>query len=137
LGEGHFGVARGVDVGEGSEVELGAADVHGGVAQRLADHVGDGDLLGAEADRDANLPAVADAGAGGRGLGEDVAGGDGGGVEAVLYVEIDAGLEGGRAGLADGHAGEVGDADFVAVESDAQGDCGGYKHDDQHGHGRE
>ena len=136
MGEGHLGVAGGVDVGEGAEVELHAADVHGGVAEGLADDVGDSDLLGAEGFGDADRPAVADAGAGGGGLGEDAAGGDGGGVETVFDIEVDAGFEGGGAGLADGHAGEVGDGDLVAVERNAQGDRGGEQHDDEHGHGR-
>ncbi len=136
LGEGHLGVAGGVDVGEGAEVERHASDVHGGVAEGLADDVGDGDLLGAEGLGDADLPAVADAGAGGGGLRKDTAGGDGGGVEAVFDVEVDAGFEGGGAGLADCHSGEVGDGDLVAVECDAEGDGGGEQHDDEHRHGR-
>jgi len=69
----------------------------------------------------------------GRGLREDAAGWNGGGVKLVLDVEVDAGLEGGSAGFADGHAGEVGDGDLVAVQGDAQRDGRGEEHHEEHG----
>ena len=110
-------------MGDGAEVERHAADVHGGVALRLADDVGDGDLLRAEAFGDADLPLVADARAGGGGLREDAAGGDGGGVELVLDVEVEAAVQRGVEASADGQAGEVGDGDLAAVEGEAQRDA--------------
>ncbi len=133
LGEDHVGVAGSIDVGESAEVELVTADVDGGLANGLADDRGDGYLLRAEGDRNADLPAMADSGAGSGGLRKHSTGGDGGGVKAVFDVEVNAGIEGGGAGFADGHAGEVGDRDLVAVEGDAQGDGRRKEHDGEHG----
>ena len=81
------GVAGGGDVGDGAEFEAEAADVDGGGALGLAEEVGDGDLLCAEAFGDADGPLAADGDAGRGRLGEDVAGGRVGGVEAVFEVE--------------------------------------------------
>ncbi len=102
LREDHVGIARGVEANLGAEVELVAAEVHGGLADGFAGDVRNGDLLGSEAFDDANLPAFADLGAGRGGLGEDAARGDGGGVEAVLDIEVEAGVKGGVGGFLDG-----------------------------------
>ena len=57
---------------------------------RLNQDVGDGDLLGAEAFGDANSPVAADSDTGCGRLGEDVAGGCVGGVEAIFESEEEA-----------------------------------------------
>jgi len=135
LGEDDAGRAGGGDVGDGAEVERETADVDGGSALGLADDVGDGDALGAEAFGDADGPVAADFGAGGRELGEDAAGGGGGGVEAVLDGDVEAGSGGFVDGFGDGLAGEVGDFDLAAVDGEAEGDEGREEGDGEHGQG--
>ena len=133
MGDDDAGWSGGGDVGDGSEFEAEAADVDGGGALGLAEDVGDGDLLRAEAFGDADGPLAADGGAGCGRLGEDVAGGRVGGVEAVFEVEAQAEGAGLLAGVSEGEAGEVGDFDLAAVDGEAHGDEGGEERDDQHG----
>lgn len=134
LGDDDSGFAGGGDVGDGTEFEAEAADVDGGGALGLAEEVGDGDLLGAEAFGDADGPLATDCEAGGGGLGEDAAGWGVGGVEAVFEAEDEAEGAGFLAGFGEGEAGEVGDFDFVAVDGEAHGDEGG---DERYGEHRE
>ena len=119
-------------MGDGAEFEAEAADVDGGGALALAEEVGDGDLLGAEAFSDADGPLAADGGAGCGRLGEDAAGGSVGGVEAVFEVEDQAEGAGLFAGFGEGEAGEVGDFDFAAVDGETHGDERGEESDNQH-----
>ena len=137
LGEDDAGLAWGGEVGDGAEVEREAAEVDGGGSLGLADEVGDGDLLGAEAFGDADGPLAADLGAGGGGLGEDVAGWSVGGVELVFEVEAEAEGVGFVAGVGDGEAGEVGDYDLAAVDGETHGDEGGGESYREHGEGAE
>ena len=131
------GFAGGGDVSDGAEFEGDAADVDGGGALGLADEVGDGDVLGAETFGDADGPLATDDRTGGGGLGEDAAGGCGGGVEAVFEVEAEAEGAGLFAGVGDGEAGEVGDLDLAAVDGETHGDEGGDERDHEHGQGSE
>jgi hypothetical protein len=124
-------------VGDGAEVEREAAEVDGGGALGLANEVGDGDLLGTEAFGDADGPLTADLGAGGWGLGEDVTGWSGGGVELVLEGEAEAEGVDFVAGVGDGEAGEVGDYDLATVNSETHGDEGGGESYREHGEGAE
>jgi hypothetical protein len=99
----------------------------------LAEDVGDGDLLCAEAFGDAHGPLAADGDAGCGRLGENVAGRRVGGVEAIFEVEDEAEGAGLFAGVGEGEAGEVGYFDFAAVDGEAHGDERGEERDDQHG----
>ncbi len=137
LGQDHIGVTGGVEVDLGAEVELVAAELHGGLADGFTGNVRDGDLLRAKALDDTDLPAFADFGAGCGGLGEDAAGGDGGGVEAILDVEVKAVMEGSVGGFLHGEAGQVRDGDFAGVESEAQGEGGRENRNGDHGEGAE
>jgi len=123
LGQDKVAVPRGLEMGEGAEVEGVAAKIHGGLAKGLGDDVGDRDLLGAKAFGDADLPAFADFGSGCGGLGEDASGGHGGGVELVRDVEVEAAVQGGVGGLGDSQAGEGGDANLTDVQRQAEGDA--------------
>jgi len=137
LGDDGAGLAGGGDVGDGAEFEGDAADVDGGGAFGLADEVGDGDVLRAEAFGDADGPLAADGGTGDGGLGEDEAGWCGGGVEAIFKVEAEAEGAGFFAGFGDGEAGEVGDLDLAAVDGQTHSDEGGDESDHEHGQGSE
>ena len=116
-------------MGDDAEFEAEAADVDGGGALGLADDVGDCDLLGAEAFGDAHGPLAADGGAGDGRLGQHVAGGYVGGIEAVFEIDAEAEGAGLSAGVCDGEAGEVGDGDLAAVDGEAHGDEGGEERD--------
>ena len=105
LGDDDAGWSGGGDVGDGAEFESEAADVDGGGALALAEDVGDGDLLCAEAFGDAHGPLTADGDAGCGRLGEDVAGGRVGGVETILEVEDQAEGAGLFGGVGEGEAG--------------------------------
>ena len=124
-------------MGDGAEVEREAAEVNGGGALGLADEVGDGDLLRAEAFSDADGPLAANLGPGGGGLGEDMAGWGVWGVELVFEVKAEAEGVGFVAGVGDGEAGEVGDYNFSAVDGETHGDEGGGESYHQHGEGAE
>jgi hypothetical protein len=87
LGDDDAGRSGGGDVGDGAEFESEPADVDGGGALALAEDVGDGDLLCAEAFGDAYGPLAADGDPGCGRLGEDVAGGRVGGVKAIFESE--------------------------------------------------
>ena len=132
LGDDGAGLARGGDVGDGAEFERDAADVDGCGALGLADEIGDGDILGAEAFGDADGPLATDDRTGSGGLGEDAAGRRGGGVEAVFEVEAEAEGAGLFAGVGDGEAAEVGDFDFAAVNGETHGDEGRDERDHEH-----
>ncbi len=66
LGEYGAGGGGGLKVRDGAEFEREASDGDGGGALGLADEVGNGDFLGAEAFSDADGPLAADDGTGGR-----------------------------------------------------------------------
>jgi len=137
LGDDDAGVTGCGDVGDGAQFEPEAADVDGGGAFALADKVGDGDLLRAEAFGDAYGPLAAHGDAGGGRLREDVTGRRVGRVEAVFEVEDKAVGAGLLAGVKKGEAGEVGDLDLAAVDGEAHGDEGGDERDDEHRQGTE
>jgi hypothetical protein len=99
----------------------------------LAEDVGDGDLLCAEAFGDADGPLAADGDAGCGRLRENVAGRCVGGVEAIFEVEDKAERAGLFAGVGEGEAGEVGDFDFAAMDGEAHGDERGEQRHDKHG----
>src|SRR5208283_290425 len=82
---------------------------------------------------DADGPVAADAGAGCGVLREDAAGGDAGGVEAVLQGEVEAVARGEGGGLGDGEAGELGDLDLATVDGEAHGDERGDERHRDHG----
>ena len=124
-------------MGDGSELEAEAADGDGGGALGLADEVGDGDLLAAEALGDADDPFAADGGAWGGRLRDDAAGGDGGGVETILDVETEAEGFGFLRGVGEREAGERWDFDLAAVDGDTHGDVGGEERYSDHGDGAE
>jgi hypothetical protein len=137
LGDDDAGFAGGGNVGDDTEVEPEAADVDGGGALALADDVGNGDLLGAEAFGDADSPVATDDGARDRGLGEDTTGRRGWRVEAVFNRDAEARAVGLLAGVCDGETGQIGDGDLAAVDGEAHGDEGGDKGDHKHGQGAE
>jgi len=126
---GGFGVGQ---VSGGAGLQAYAAQVEGGDALLVAEDAGDFDLLGAEALGDADAPLAADYRVGGGRLGEDVAGGDVGGVVAVVDLEVEAEAGGLAAGFGDGHVLEGGDADLRAVDGEVHGGDGGdQRHDDK------
>ena len=124
-------------MGDRAEFEGEPADADGGRALGLADEIGDRDLLGAEAFGDADGPFAADYGSGGRGLGEDVACGDGQGVEAVLDVHAQAAGVGLFCGFGDGEAGQIWHFDLAAMDGDAHGKVGGEERYREYGEGAE
>ena len=132
LGDDDAGFAGRSDVGDGAEFEAETADVDGGGALGLADEVGDGDLLCAEGFGDADGPLATDGYARGWGLGEDVAGGRVGGVEAIFEAEDEAKGAGLFAGFREGEVGEVGDFDLVTVDGETHGDEGRDERDGEH-----
>lgn len=124
-------------MGSDAEVEVEATEVEGGRALGLADEIGDGDLLGAEAFGDADGPLAADGGSGGGVLGENAAGRGGGGVEAIFEGEAEAEGGGFAAGVGDGEAAEVGDFSLSTVDGETHGDEGGEERDGEHREGAE
>ena len=124
-------------MGDDAGLESEAADVDGGGAFGLAEEVGDGDLLRAEALGDADGPFAADGSARGGRLREDAAGRRVGGVEAVFEIHAKAESAGFGAGVGESEPGEVGDFDFAAVNGEAHGDEGGCQGDDEHRQGAE
>jgi len=125
------------NVGDCAELKTKAADVDGGGALALAEEIGDGDLLRAEAFGDAHGPLTADGGSSCGRLREDVAGWGVGGVEAIFEVEAEAEGAGLLAGVGEGEVGEVGDLDLAAVDGEAHRDEGGEERDDEHRQGPE
>ena len=91
----------------------------------------------AEAFGDANGPLAADRRSGGRILGEDVARCGAGGIEPVLEGEAKPEGAGLFAGFGESEAGEVGNFDLAAVDSETHGDEGGDERDDEHCEGAE
>ena len=137
LGDDDAGCSRCGDVGHCAEFEPETADVDGGGALALADNVRNGDLLGAEAFGDTHGPLAADGDAGCGRLGEDVAGGRVGGVEAIFEMEDETAGAGLLAGVGESEASEIGDFDFAAVDGEAHGNEGGEERNDQHRQGAE
>ena len=137
LGEDDAGFAGRGDVGDDAELEPEAADIDGGGSLGLADDVGNGNLLRAEAFGDAYSPLAADDGAWSGRLGEDSAGGYVGGVETVFEVDVEAEGTGLFACVGEGEAGEIGDRDLAAVDGEAHGREGGGECDHEHGEGAE
>lgn len=125
LSQDRAGVGSGPgNLGGSALFEAGLAEVESGCALLSADDVGDFYLLRAEAVGDADMPVAANDGVGGRGLGEDMPGGDFGGVVVVVNVEVEAQTGGLAAGLGDGHAAQIGDAHLGAVDSELHGQHG-------------
>ena len=133
LGDDDAGGSGGGDVGYRSEFESEAADVDRGGAFALAEDVGDGDLLCAEAFGDADGPLAADGDTWCGRLGENVARGCDGGVEAIFEVEDQAQGAGLLAGFREGEAGEVGHLDLAAMDGEAHGDERREERNHQHG----
>lgn len=118
-------------VGNDAHVEPDVADVEGGFALLLADYLGNGDALRAEALGDADVPLLTDFGAGRGRLPEDATGGNGGAVEAVLQVEIEAFAQGAVAGFGESETGKVGHCNFSAVDGQPHG---GQRREQRNGH---
>ena len=121
------------NVRDGAELEAEAANVDGGGALALAENVGDGDLLCAEAFGDPYGPLTADGDTGCGRLGENVAGRRVGRVEAIFEGEDKAERAGLFAGVREGQAGEVWHLDLSAMDGEAHGDERGEECHDQHG----
>ena len=117
---------------EGAEVEREAADGDGGGALGHAADVGDGHLLGAEAFNGADLPLLPDDDAGCRDLGDDVSGGDGGGVEAADGDEVEAARGEAVLRVIGGEGDDGGDFDLGAVDGEAHGGEGEGQGDGEH-----
>jgi len=128
LREDHVRIAGSVKVRESAEIEVVAAQRDGSKALRLTGYIGDGDLLRAETLSYADLPAVADARAGGGRLREDAADRNDGGVELVFKIDAEAGMEGCIASFSKRHVREIGDGGFAGMQRQAQRDCRGEKH---------
>jgi hypothetical protein len=130
-----FGICG--DVGDDAEVEPETTDVDGGGAFALAEDVGDGDLLGAEAFGDADGPGMADGGAGAGRLGEDKTGRRSWRIEAVFEVDAEADGVGLLAGVGDGEASQVRYRDLAAMYGEPHGDESRYESHYKHGQGAE
>lgn len=137
LGDDDTGIAGSGYVSDCAEFETEAADVDGGGALGLADEIGDGDLLRAEAFGDADGPLAANGAAGGRVLREDFSGRCVWGVETVFEGEAEAEGAGLFAGFGECEAGERGDLDLAAMDGETHGDEGGEERDDEHREGSE
>ena len=133
--ENDVSVARRGKVGDRAQVQLVAPQRHGGLPDGHAVRVGDRDLLGAQTFSHTHLPTVSHLGTGRGRLRQNASSGNGGGVELVFDVEVEAGVQGRLAGLAHGHAGEVGDRDLAAMQCDAESERRGKHRNDDHGQG--
>jgi len=103
----------------------------------LAEDVGDGDLLGAQAFGDADGPFAANGDAGAGRLSEDETGRRSWRIEAVFEVHAEADGVGLLAGVRDGEASQVRYGDLAAMDGQPHGDESRYESHYKHGQGAE
>ncbi len=123
----------GGEFGGGSEFEAAAANFDFSGARAESDDGWDFDELRAEAFGSLHLPASTDEGSGLGLLGDDVSGGNDGGIKMIAAGQLQATLEGGMLGLGWSHAAQIRHRDLAAMNGEPHADEGeGESDDDEH-----